>query len=170
VTWLNASTFFFTTAMVLQRPSCHLVFTYAWSFEAFSLLSSPSQANPSHTMIWINNKHTLNSMKRKHLHQHWFHSKLFKWDHSIRKTSCLICQFKYASFHMNHRCPIIYIGHYFEFHLYCCIVLQLDCLYNNTSFWLSILTKYGTSSVCLYNWTIDTLQIIKYIITQVYVG
>jgi hypothetical protein len=128
-----------TITMVLWRPSRRLPFTYAWSFEAFFILSSPSQANSSHTMIWINNKHTLNSMKWKHLHEHWFHSKLFKWDHSICKTSCLIYQFKYACFHMNHRCPITYMP-LFEFHLHCCFVLELDCLYNNTSFWLFIST------------------------------
>ena len=27
-----------------------------------------------------------------------------------------------------------------EFHLHCCLVLELDCLYNNTSFWLSLST------------------------------
>ena len=27
-----------------------------------------------------------------------------------------------------------------EFHLYCCLMLELDCLYNNTSFWLSLST------------------------------
>jgi hypothetical protein len=113
--------------------------------EAFSLLSSPSQTNPSQTMNLINNKHTLNSMKCKYLHQHWFHSKLFKWDHSICKTSCLIYQFKYACFHTNHRCPIIYKP-LLEFDLHCCLMLELDCLYNNTSFWLFIPTQYGTPS------------------------
>ena len=27
-----------------------------------------------------------------------------------------------------------------EFHLHCCLVLELDCLHNNTSFWLSLST------------------------------
>ena len=28
----------------------------------------------------------------------------------------------------------------YELHLHCCLVLYLDCLYNNTSFWLSLST------------------------------
>ena len=43
-------------------PSHHLSFTFTWSFEALSLVSSPSQAIPSHIMICINIKHTLKSI------------------------------------------------------------------------------------------------------------
>ena len=44
-----------------------------------------------------------------------------------------------ACFHIVHGKPIINKPLY-EFHLHCCLVLELDCLYNNTSFWLSLST------------------------------
>ena len=38
-----------------------------------------------------------------------------------------------------------------EFHLYCCLVLELDCLYNSTSFWLSL-------SACEITYYLSTLS------------
>jgi hypothetical protein len=44
-----------------------------------------------------------------------------------------------------------------EFNLHSCIVLELDYLYNNTSFWLFISTQNGTpSSLHIINYLFDT--------------
>ena len=44
-----------------------------------------------------------------------------------------------ACFHIVHENPTINKPLH-EFHLYCCLVLELDCLCNNTLFWLSLST------------------------------
>ena len=131
---LNASTFFFTLARFFGRqPS--LALHPCLVPRSLSLLSSPSQAIKSHLVL-----------NHPFMYCHLFHFNLasFKYEtipYAIPYVS-LIDSYR-ACFHIDHWNPTIN-KHLHEFHLHCCLVLELDCLYNNTSFWLYTIS----SSIC----------------------
>ena len=77
-----------------------------------------------------------------HLYYYLFHFNLASFKHetipyAIPHVS-LINSYR-ACFHIVHGNPTINKPLH-EFHLHCCLVLELDYLYNNTSFWLSLST------------------------------
>ena len=124
---LNASTFFFTLARFLghQAVAC-----------PSPLLST---LKPFLAIFTISSRQVTSCIKSTiHLYYCLFYFNLanFKYEiisYAIPHVS-LINSY-HACFHIDHWNPIINKPLH-EFHLHCCLVLELDYLYNNTSFWL----------------------------------
>ena len=99
---------------------------------SLSLLSSPSQAIKSHLVV----------ESSIHMYCYLFHFYLASF-----KYQTIPYAIPHVSLTNNHELAFTQYmeipqknkpSH--EFHLHCCLVLELDCLYNNTSFWLSLST------------------------------
>ena len=124
---LNASTFFFTLARFFGH-------------QAVTCPSPSLSTSKPFLAIFTISSHQVTSCVESsiHLYCYLFHFDLasFKYEtipYAIPHVSST--NFYQACFHIVHGNPIINkLLH--EFHLHCCLVLELDCLYNNTSFWL----------------------------------
>ena len=122
---LNASTSFFTLARFFgcQAVACPSpLLSTSKPFLAIFTISSHQVASCVESSI--------------HLYCHLFHFNLasFKYEtipYVIPHVSST--NFYRAWFHIVHGNPTLN-KHLHEFHLYCCLVLELNCLYNNTSF------------------------------------
>ena len=128
---LNASTSFFTLARFFSRQAVACpspLLSTSKPFLAIFTISSPQVISCVESSI--------------HLYCCLFHFNLasFKYEtipYAIPHVSLI--NFYRACFHIDHWNPTINKPLH-EFHLHCCLVLELDCLYNNTSFWLSLST------------------------------
>ena len=128
---LNASTFFFTLARFFggQAVAC-----------PSPLLST---SKPFLAIFTISSHQVTSCVELSiHLYCHHFHFNLasFKYEtipYAIPDVSSTI--FYRACFHIVHGNPTINKPLH-EFHLHCYLVLELDYLYNNISFWLSLST------------------------------
>ena len=132
---LNVSTSFFTLARFLGRQAV--------------ACPSPllSTLKPFLAIFTISSHQVTSCIKSTiHLYCCLFHFNLasFKYEtipYAIPHVSLI--NFYRACFHIDHWNPTINKPLH-EFHLHCCLVLELDCLYNNTSFWLYTIS----SSIC----------------------
>ena len=128
---LNASTFFFTLARFFGR-------------QAVACPSPLLSTSKPFLAIFTISSHQVTSCVESsiHLYCHLFNFNLasFKYKtipYAIPHVSST--SFYRACFHIVHGNPTINKPSH-EFHLHYCLVLELDCLCNNTSFWLSLST------------------------------
>ena len=128
---LNASTFFFTLARFFghQAVACPSpLLSTSKPFLAIFTISSHQGTPCVESSIY--------------LYCYIFHLNLTSFKYEIILYAILhvsSTNFYWACFHIVHGNPTINKPLH-EFHLYCCFVFELDCLYNNISFWLLLST------------------------------
>ena len=129
---LNASTSFFTLARFFGR-------------QAVACPSPLLSTSKPFLAIFTISSHQVTSCVESSIHLYCclFHFNLASFKYETIPYAIPHVSFIYsygACFHIVHGNPIINKPLH-EFHLHCCLMLELDCLYNNTSFWLYIWTQ-----------------------------